>query len=213
MKLKWFKNNKAMAITNEEFKVHADHLRQCKEREELETRDVAKYLNLAPYYISMALNPKSWDSMSRTAKERVIQFSLSRERIQDFKIPEGEVIWVPEGKPKSAEQKAQGSELRAESKKENPKPEPVKKDNSKTEKIAEQKPGLSKPAVDKAVKTIKEKISGNELAEKIMNKYFPEHEEKLPAGGNEIFFNSGKTRLSIDIEINLIINGQKIQLA
>ena len=213
MKLKWFKNNKAMAITNEEFKVHADHLRSCAEREELRTREIAKYLNLAPFYISMALNPKSWDSMSRAAKERIIEFSMSRERIQDFKIPEGEPIWTPEGKPKSEAEKARGEEISEFRKEEKPNAEPVKKFR-KVEKPAETKPGLSKPAVDKAIENLKDKLSGR-VAEKIAEKLYPvpEYEEILPAGGKEIFWNSGKTKLSIDIEINLIINGQKIQLA
>lgn len=201
-----------MTITNEEFKIHADHFRSCVEREELPTREVAKHLNIAPYYVSMALNPKSWDSMSRAAKERIIEWSMSRGKIQDFIIPEGEPIWVPEGKPKSAEKKAQSENPGTESKEEKPKPEPSKKEK-KVEKPAEIKPGLSKPAVDKAIKVLKEKLTGDGLAEKIVDKYFPEREEKLPAGGNEVFWNSGKTKLSIDIEINLIINGHKIQLA
>ena len=214
MKLKWFENNKAMAITNEEFKVHADHFRSSVEKEELPIREVAKHLNLAPYYVSMALNPKSWDSMSRAAKERIIEFSMSRGKIQDFVIPEGKPIWIPEGKPKSSEQKAQGEDPGAQSKEEKPKPEPERKWR-KVEKPAETKAGLSKPAVDKAIKVLKEKLSGDDLAEKIVEKYspVPKYEEKSPAGGNEVFWNSRKIKLSIDIEINLIINGHKIQLA
>lgn len=201
-----------MTITNEEFKIHADHFRSCVEREELPTREVAKHLNIAPYYVSMALNPKSWDSMSRAAKDRIIEFSMSRGRIQDFVIPEGEPIWTPEGSAKSAQPKAQGEDPGAQNKEEKPNPEPAKK-AKKVEKPAEIKPGLSKPAVDKAINVIKEKLSGDGLAEKIVDKYFPEREDKPPAGGNEVFWNSQKTKLSIDIEINLIINGQKIQLA
>lgn len=215
MKLKWFKNNNVMTITNEEFKVHADHLRQCKEREELETRDVARYLNLAPYYISMALNPKSWDSMSRGAKERIIEFSMSRERIQDFKIPEGEAIWQPAGpatKAKSEEQGAESEEQKAQSSELGAKVEEKKPENKvpKPGKPVNVTPGIDKK---KQVKELKEKLSGDELAEKIVNKYFPGKEEKLPAGGNQVFRNDdGQSfRLVLDLEINLIINGRKIQ--
>jgi len=201
-----------MIITNEEFKIHVDYLRQCKDREELETRDVARYLNLAPYYISMALNPKSWDSMSRAAKERIIEFSHTRERIQDFKIPKEEIIWKPAGPPEKAKsekqesedikEEAQGSELRSQGKK-------------LRAKSGEQK-AEDKVLPDKKseIKVLKEKLSSEDPAKDIVEKYFPERGGKLPAGGNQMFRTEDRQcfRLVLDLEINLIINGRKIQL-
>lgn len=71
-----------------------NELRAAMSREELHTRQVAKCLNLMPAYISMALNPKSWDSMSKAAWSRLEEWYLSRDKITSFQIPEGEALYV-----------------------------------------------------------------------------------------------------------------------
>lgn len=220
-----------MIITNEEFKIHADHLRQCKDREELETRDVARYLNLAPIYISMALNPNSWGSMSRAAKERIIAFSHTRERIQDFKIPEGEVIWTPAVTPEKAKGEEQGAESRKEEAQgrkteaqedylnhcwKNDVKSVKREAEGKKNKAQGKKQGAKEKVLpDKKVEIeiLKEKISSEDPAREIVEKYFPERGEKLPAGGNQVFHTEDGQcfRLVLDLEINLIINGRKIQ--
>lgn len=63
-------------------------------REELHTREAAKFLNINPCYISMAKNENSWDAMGKTAWIRLEQWFYTRENIKDFKIPEGEEIFV-----------------------------------------------------------------------------------------------------------------------
>lgn len=86
-----------------------NELRASMSREELHTRQVAKCLNLMPAYISMALNPKSWDSMSKAAWSRLEEWYLSRDKITSFQIPEGEALYVVKEKvykttPKATEQ-------------------------------------------------------------------------------------------------------------
>jgi hypothetical protein len=86
-----------------------NELRASMNREELHTRQVAKCLNLMPAYISMALNPKSWDSMSKAAWSRLEEWYLSRDKITSFQIPEGEALYVVKERvykttPKATEQ-------------------------------------------------------------------------------------------------------------
>lgn len=64
-------------------------------REELNTRAVAQHLNLNPCYISMAKNPNHWDTMGITAWRRLQDWLDTRGKISEFKIPEGEEIFVP----------------------------------------------------------------------------------------------------------------------
>ena len=86
-----------------------NELRASMNREELHTRQVAKCLNLMPAYISMALNPKSWDSMSKAAWSRLEEWYLSRDKITSFQLPVGEALYVVKEKtykttPKATEE-------------------------------------------------------------------------------------------------------------
>ena len=86
-----------------------NELRASMNREELHTRQVAKCLNLMPAYISMALNPKSWDSMSKAAWSRLEEWYLSRDKITNFQLPVGEALYVVKEKtykttPKATEE-------------------------------------------------------------------------------------------------------------
>lgn len=49
----------------------SEALKEAANREDLHTREIAQKLNLMPCYISMAQNPKSWDSMSKAAWVRL----------------------------------------------------------------------------------------------------------------------------------------------
>jgi hypothetical protein len=83
-------------------KAISEALREAMNKEDLHTRQAASFLNLNPCYVSRVLNPKHWDSMSKTARERLQEWFESREPIKDFKIPEGEEIWKPKEKAPSA---------------------------------------------------------------------------------------------------------------
>lgn len=72
------------------------------QREELHTREAAKYLNLNPCYLSMAQNSKSWDSMGNAPWVRLQEWWDTRDLLSKFQIPEGEEIWKPKEKPEKA---------------------------------------------------------------------------------------------------------------
>lgn len=85
-------------MTTDDKKEIVSALKEHIDREELHTREVAKYLNLNPIYISLAKNEKQWDALSRAAWERLEEWFLTRSPVKDFRIPEGEEIYKPKEK-------------------------------------------------------------------------------------------------------------------
>jgi hypothetical protein len=85
-------------MPNIDKKAISEALVQAMNKEELHTRQCASYLNLNPCYISMAQNPKSWDSMGKAAWIRLRDWFDTNEPIHRFQIPDGEEIWKPKEK-------------------------------------------------------------------------------------------------------------------
>ena len=144
-------------------KMIAQHLREAINREDLSTREAARFLNIAPYYISMGVNEKLWDSMSKSARERIETWHQSREKISAFLIPEGEEI-CKEKEKKVAEKPAEEA--------------------TPQQKIAEK---LNVPA----------------------QKVYKNPEEKSAQLGTT---ETQRLKVILDIDINLSVNGQKVQL-
>jgi hypothetical protein len=99
-------------------------LREAMSKEELHTRGAAQALNLNPCYVSMALNPKSWDSMGKAPWIRLTNWYNTREPLGSFQIPDGEEIWKPKERdpaaritepetPKKAKKEKKAKELNA----------------------------------------------------------------------------------------------------
>jgi hypothetical protein len=75
-------------------------------REELHTREAARFLNINPCYISMAKNENSWDAMGLKVWYRLNDWYVSNGKLSEFVIPEGEEIWQPKAKPVKPEKPA-----------------------------------------------------------------------------------------------------------
>jgi hypothetical protein len=75
-------------------KAISDHYREAVTREDLQIREAAKFLNINPCYLSMAVNERFWDSMSKAAWDRLNEWHESRGKISEFVIPQGEEIFV-----------------------------------------------------------------------------------------------------------------------
>lgn len=140
------------------------------EKEDLNTRAVAKFLNLNPCYISMAQNPKIWDSMSNPAWVRLEEWYETRGPIALFEIPGEEEIWKPKEKVENQD-KRQKIKVR--------KRMPLRK---------------GKKEVDEIVKKLDIHPVQNE----------PKQEPQ--------FTDAVRLKVALDIEINLVVNGQKVQL-
>jgi len=88
-------------ISLESKKEISGYLIKALDRENLSTREAAQFLNMNPIYMSMARNPKMFDSMSKAAWERLQDWMNTRDKISEYKIPELEEIYkVPEKKPR-----------------------------------------------------------------------------------------------------------------
>lgn len=170
----------------------SDHLTDALTKEDLGRRDAAKFLNLNPCYITMGMNPKFWDSMSKFARDRIKEWHDSRDSISAFHIPDGEVIWEPQklAKSETASPLVDSQE-----------PKPIieqKHDEEATQikKAKKTRPTKESPAV--IIKT-KNEIPFEEVPHK--------HDAKIK------YTDTARLKVALDIEINLIINGQKVALS
>ena len=166
-------------------------LREAMNKEDLHTRAAAKALNLNPCYISMAQNPKSFDAMGKTAWIRLEEWFETREPLTAFIIPEGEEIWKPKEKP-------------------------VKEKDVTLKMDTKPTPLASKKVKDKVIKepTYSQEFVNNllsQLADKTDKNVAHPFEVKQPAPDQQ-FTDTARLKVALDIEINLVINGQKIQL-
>lgn len=168
-------------------------LSQAISREEIRTGDAARFLNLNPCYITMMQNEKHWDSAGKAPWDRLILWKEQRCKISEFKIPEGEEIWIPKKQMII---------------KDNQVPK-FKEKPTKTINQDNKPPKFNYDFLnDPTFLNIKEKEAemmdriGQEI-EKIAQKF------KVPAIQ---FADPVRQKVAIDIEINLVINGQKVQL-
>jgi len=85
-------------LKNEEKKILASHLMEAMDKEELNTRETARCLNLNPCYVSMFKNYRLWDSCPRDAWCRLTQWHDSRLKLKEYQYPEDEPKWEPKAK-------------------------------------------------------------------------------------------------------------------
>jgi hypothetical protein len=170
-------------------KAISEHLINALNKEDIHTREAAKFLNLNPCYVSMARNENSWDAMGKASWTRLEEWHLTRDKISQFNIPEGEEIWKPKEKSPDASKKdvikhKKQKETGNVPKMEDPPPPPV----------------IKSPGVEPT------KILGpkNEA---------PFQVEEITPPAKTYFTDTARLKVALDIEINLVVNGQKIRLA
>jgi hypothetical protein len=142
-------------------KVLSEHLRDAMSKEDLSTRQAAKYLNIAPYYLSMSQNKNSWSAMGKRPWERIEEWHDTRDKLSAFQIPEGEEVRKPKEKTD---------------------------DQVKT-----------KPEIKKEVATIAKTIP-QELDPIKKKEPEPSYQE------------TQRLKVVLDIEINIVVNGQNVQV-
>ncbi len=193
-------------ITHNDLLQMSTHLRDAMNKEELHTSQTGRFLNLNPMYVSLALNPKHFDSLSLVAKTRLLDWHISGEKISDFKIPEGEEIWQ---KVKPVENQSPGTDPKPkkQSKRKPPQrlmkdPAPVKEEETgRIQEVVKDK-NIEKDPVPAKVKDAEKDPPPSESTE--IKTFKGEILESNPE--------TARLRVALDIEINLVLNGQKIQL-
>ena len=169
-------------------------LKEAMSKEELHTRGAAQDLNLNPCYVSMALNPKSWDSMGKAPWIRLAEWFNTREPLGSFQIPDGEEIW----KPRERDPAARITEPKT--------PKKVKKEKRS----------------DELKETVKHKgrlMTQQELEDMLEKQNIKDHGPEWdapfrakPLATEQHFTDTARLKIALDIEINLVINGHKISL-
>jgi len=162
-------------MTTTDRKQISDALKEAMNKEDLHTRATAKALNLNPCYISMAQNPKSWDSMSNPAWTRLEEWYETREPLKLFQIPDGEPVFTPKERYNGERKEAVSLGLRA--------------------------PNKNKKGVDKV-----EKLTPPSFQNK------PPVKVEIESKQEPQFTDAVRLKVALDIEINLVVNGQKVQL-
>jgi len=136
-------------------------LRKAMELEKITTNETARQLNIKPQYLSMALNEKTWNKLSKAAWDRILFWVNSGETLHHFKIPNGEVVL-----------------------------------------------GMKKPIIELPPKEIS-RTKPEDKPDKITAPLAVE--KKQPDPGQD-FTDTARLKVCLDIEINLVINGQKVQI-
>lgn len=177
-------------IIPEKKKEIAARLKEALLAEHLYNAQAAKCLNLIPNYITMMLNHRMWDHCPAKAWNRTEE-ALSLGKISEFKIPKGEKI-VDGVKA----YKKKGNALITATEPEKKDPQPSLEEG--------QEPVISptydnyKEQCDNYLKTIRELLKEKEELRTIIS----DNTER-----------TDPRKVSIDIEINLIINGRKVLIA
>jgi hypothetical protein len=80
-------------MTEQDKKELAAHFNEALEHEDLHLSQAARFLNLNPCYITWIRNEKYWSDISAAAWSRFEAWHLTRGKLSDFQVPEGEAIW------------------------------------------------------------------------------------------------------------------------
>jgi hypothetical protein len=172
----------------------SDALIEAMNRENLHTREAARALNLNPCYVSMVQNPKSWDQIGKTAWARIEDWFYTRGPIVLFEIPAMEQIWKPKEKVYT--------------------PDPNQDKRQKEKDKIEEKIGQEVLSNDEKTLSKDRKTNVKKLLKQSKNtNILPSHpfEAKQPITEQQ-FTDTARLKIALDIEINLLINGQKVEI-
>ncbi len=168
-------------------KLISEHLRDSILNEDLSNREAADKIGIKSPYISMVFNQKLWDSCPASAWEKLEAWHMSRLNIKDFMFT-GPYVEMPIA-PVSEQEKQ-------------PETAPEEKNPVKT----------SKPKVKQKRKTDPDKIQ-QEAFSKYSSTEAPFLVIPAVATPDVQFTDTARLKVALDIEINLVVNGQKVMVS
>jgi hypothetical protein len=190
-------------------KMISELLIKAMEHEELNTRATAKLLNINPCYVSMARSEKSWEHMGSTPWMRLEEWYLTREPLKEFKIPPEEALlsihtdaYVAPKKDRKKEQVPDYTVTEGPVAKIIIPRSSKKKPEHKNElDLVERFENMTSKLLVSIQKYVETAVPA------IINQHMPKATVELtePEAIHQ--------RMSLDIEINLILNGQKIRIS
>lgn len=164
-------------------KLISEHLRDSITREDLSNREAADLLGIKPYYVSPVQNPVFWDKVSHDTWNKLGLWQESREKIRDYKKPE-EPIQEPEKQPEMIYGHRETIKVNVKA---------------------------LKPKVKQKRKTDPDKIQ-QEAFSKYSSTEAPFPVIPAVATPDVQFTDTARLKVALDIEINLVVNGQKVQV-
>jgi hypothetical protein len=199
----------------------SEALKKAMKEEHLWSNQTAQLLNTNPLYVTLMLNPKYFKKIGSTAWGRLEEWFKTGDTLSNFKFPSDEVVWKPKEKAESKDYNIQSPKKVKIPKNKIPKPPLAESEKDKTAISGEPVEAVEKNLL--AQETTKESSSSShsvpeeflkEIQEEIVRvDYVIEKKNKaLGATISEQPSNTINQKISLDIEINLLINGQKIKV-
>lgn len=175
-------------------KLISEHLRDSITREDLTNREAAEMLKIQPGYISLVFNEKHRDSCPANAWEKLEAWHTSRQTLKEWQHI-GPFTCQPLESEKDAESKPEKQ------------PEMIY-GHRETIKVRVE---ASKPKVKQKRKTDPDKIQ-QEAFSKYSSTEAPFPVIPTVATSEVQFTDTARLKVALDIEINLVVNGQKVQV-
>jgi hypothetical protein len=177
------------------------------DRESLPNREAARLLNIHPCYVSMLKNESSWEGITPKVWDRFNEWFQTRDLLANFQIPEGEEIYKPKEKEKP---------VKVDNKVDRKKLQSTFSKSDEHFAVADTDMHPLNPAPDAIIKLSYYKEEADKSTARILQ-LLKENEKLMDTLDNmkktpPNMFPVNTQKLSLDIEINLIINGQKVRL-
>ena len=171
-----------MNITDTQKQLVSDKLKRQRENEHISNIDAGRHLGIPANYVSMMCNPTQWEKCPAWAWNKVNTWYNSGQKLSEYSVAHSAVS------PK------QLSELKPE---------------AKQKLVAETKQALQKTAnevqKDAQRKEAEKPASNVSLAA-------PLQVEPITPEPGQQFTDTARLKVALDIEINLVVNGQKVNI-
>lgn len=191
-----------MNITESQKHAISEKLNRAIEAEHIMLTEAARNLGTSSNYLSMIRYPKQWPRCAKSGWEAVYQWANSGQKIREYSTAHGRTM-MPEVKQKLV---AEVKEALKETDKEltNTGNQLIKELQRNEDK------NLDKMVENTEIQAIKE-LAAEKPAANISTTAPLAVESVLPEPGQQ-FTDTARLKVALDIEINLVVNGQKVQV-
>ena len=176
----------------------SEKLNRAIEAEHIMLMEAARKLGTTPNYLSMIRNTTQWHKCAKSGWDAVYQWANSGQKLSEYSTAHGRIA-MPENNELKPEVK---KVLIAETK------EALK---AESEREAEVKRNLYMKTYADAIEEKEKQIALIEKLEKAAEKLRMPVEPVTPEPGQQLI-ETARLKVELDIEINLVVNGQKVKI-
>jgi len=188
-----------MNLTETQKHAISEKLNRAIEAEHIMLTEAARNLGTSANYLSMIRYPKQWPRCAKSGWEAVHQWANSGQKIKEYSTAHGRTMMTPEVKKVLVEETKQAlKEMDKEL------------TNTGNQLIKElhrnENESLTKMVENAEIQAIKELASEKPAGHDIIIKA-PEYVPEVP-----VLTDTARLKVALDIEINLVVNGQKVNI-